>query len=112
MNDPTSTFGQSRRRGAVATKRGVMATATRRCTGVLALVLLFLTIGIGGMPGHESGKRASLTLEAGLFDHGLALPTLGEPASANTLAGANQELVDECGCYEGALSTRARHKTH
>ena len=112
MNDPTSTFGQSRRRGAVAAKRGIMANATRRCTRVLALVLLFLTIGIGGMPGHESETRASLTLEPGFFDHGLALPTVGESASASTLASPNQELVDECGCYEVALSTRARHKTH
>jgi hypothetical protein len=40
------------------------------------------------------------------------LRTLGNPAEADTLADADQEPIDKCGCYKGKLSTRVRHKTH
>jgi len=89
-----------------------MMTTARRCAYVTALILVFLIIGVGGVPSSETRAQESLTLEHGLFVHGFTLPTVGEPASANTLARSNQELVDECGCYEGVLFTRARHKTH
>jgi hypothetical protein len=98
MNDPTSVLGQSRR-GAVAAKRGVMAKATSCC----ALVLFFLTIGVGGTPGHESEARASLFAR---FEHELASQLMVDHAWADTSADAERDR------YEGTLSTRARNKTH
>jgi hypothetical protein len=112
MNKPTSVLGQARRRISPAGKRGEMVTIARRCVRALALILVFLVIGVGGMPSSETRAQGSLTLEPGLFVHGLTLPTVGKSASADTLAGADQKLMDECGGCEGVLWTRARHKTH
>ncbi len=109
MNNPTSVAEQAQRRTDAAGKRGGMMTTARRCAYVMALILMLL---VGGVPRNEARAQESLTLEPGLFVHGLTLPTMGKPASADTLAGADQELVDECSSYEGVLSTRARHKTH
>ena len=111
MNDPTPVAEQVQRRISAAGKRGGMMTTIRRCACATALILLFLVMGVGGVS-SETRARESLTLEPGLFDHGLTLPTVGEPASANTLAGVDKEQVDECDCYEGMLFTRARYKTH
>jgi hypothetical protein len=111
MNDPNLVAEQVQRRISAAGKRGGMMTTIRRCACVTALILLFLVLGVGGVS-SETRAQESLTLEPGLFDHGLTLPTVGEPASANTLAGVDQELVDECDCYEGMLFTTARYKTH
>ena len=111
MNEPTFVAEQVQRRIGAAGKRGGMLTTIRRCAYVTALILLFLVLGVGGVS-SETSAQESLTLEPGLFDHALTLPTVGEPASANTLAGADQDLVDECDCYKGMLSTRARHETH
>jgi hypothetical protein len=112
MNDPTSVAEQAQRRTDAAGKLRGMMTTTRRCACVTALILVFLVIGVSGMPSSETRVQESLTLEPGLFVHGLKLPTVGKSASADTLAGADQKLMDECGGFEGALSTRARHKTH
>ena len=95
MNDPTSILERARRRSNTTGKEGVMATTTRRCACVLALVLLFLTVGVESTPGRETGAQ------------GFTLQTTSKPARADTLAGADPELVDE-----GTLSTRTRHKTH
>jgi hypothetical protein len=111
MNDAPSVAEQVQRRISAAGKRGGMMTTIRRCACATALILLFLVMGVGGVS-SETRARESLTLEPGLFDHGLTLPTVGESASANTLAGVDQEQVDECDCYEGVLFTRARYKTH
>ena len=111
MNDPTLITEQVNRRISAAGKRGGMMTTTRRCACVTALTLLFLVLGFGGVR-SETRAQESLTLEPGIFDHGLTLPTVGEPASANTLAGVDQKLVDECDCYGGMVSTRARYETH
>src|SRR5919206_2314855 len=104
MNDPNLVAEQVQRRTSAAGKLGGMMTTIRRCACVAALILLFLVLGVGGVS-SETRAQESLTLEPGLFDHGLTLPTVGEPASANTLAGVDQELVDECDCYEGMLFT-------
>jgi hypothetical protein len=98
MNDPTSILGQVRRQGEGARKGGVAAATARRGACVLALILLFLTV--GGVPGRETGAQ------------GFALQATSKPARADTLAGANQDLVDDDAYYEGQLSTRTRHKTH
>jgi hypothetical protein len=100
MNDPTPILERARRRSNTTGKASVMATTTRRCACVLALVLLFLTVGVGSTPSRESGGR------------GFTLQTTSNPAWADTLADADSDRADECGYYEGALSTRARFKTH
>ncbi len=110
MNDPNSVLDQARQRGDVAGGRGVMATAARRCACVLAFVLLFLSIGVGGLPPHGTGAAGSLPLGRVLAEHGLALQIMGDRASAETLTDADQ--ADKCGCDGGTLSTRARFKTH
>jgi hypothetical protein len=112
MNDPTSVAEQAKRRTDAAGKLRGMMTTTRRCACVTALILVFLVTGVGGMPSSETRVQESLTLEPGLFVHGLTLPTLSKSASADTLAGADQELMNECGAFECVLLTRARHKTH
>lgn len=100
MNDPTSVAEQAQRRTDAAGKLRGMMTTTRRCACVTALILVFLVIGVGGMPSSETRVQESLTVEPGHFVHGLTLPTFVKSASADTLAGAEQ------------ISTRARHKTH
>lgn len=89
MNDPTSILGHLRQQGGA--RKGTAATA-RRGACVLALVLLFLTV--GSVPGRETGSQ------------GFALQATSKPARADTLA--DQELVDG----GELLSTRTRHKTH
>jgi hypothetical protein len=95
MNDPNSVAEQARRRPDAARKRGGMMTTARRCAYVTALILVFLVMGVGGEARAQE------------------LPTVERATSADTLARADQELVDECGCYEGKFSTSLiRHKTH
>ena len=96
MNDPTSILGHLRQQGGGA-RKGTAATA-RRGACVLALVLLFLTV--GSVPGRETGSQ------------GFALQATSKPAQADTVAGASQDVADGNDPYEGLLSTRTRHKTH
>jgi hypothetical protein len=70
-----------------------MMATQRRCACVLALVLLFLTAGVGGMPNLGTGAQ------------GIELRMASKPAQAETLA-------NEGGYSERSLSTRTRHKTH
>jgi hypothetical protein len=113
MNKPTSVLGQARRRIGAAGMRGGMATMTRRCVCALALVLLFVAAGAGSMPNSVTRAQESLPLDPILLDYGHTLRTMGNPAKADTLADADQDLIDECGCYKGTFSTRLiRHKTH
>ena len=70
-----------------------MTTTTRRGACVLALVLLFLTTGIGILPTPGTGEQdPELRLES-------------KPAQAETPSG-------EGDYSEGSLSVRTRHKTH
>jgi hypothetical protein len=112
MNKPTSVLGQARRRIGPAGKRGGMVTITRRCVCALALVLLFVAAGAGSMPNSVTRAQESLPQDPILLDFGHMLRTTGNPAEADTLADADQEPIDECGCYKGTHSTRVRHKTH
>jgi hypothetical protein len=112
MNKPTSVLGQARRRIGAAGKRGGMVTITRRCVCALALVLLFVATGAGSVPNSVTRAQESLPLDPILLDYGHMLRTMGNPAEADTLADADQESTDECGCYKGTHSTRVRHKTH
>ena len=68
-----------------------MTTTAKRCACVLALVLLFLTTGGGGMPN--------------LGAQGIELRMTGKPARAET-------LTDKGGYSEELLSVSTRHKTH
>ena len=95
MNGPTSILGQVPKQGGGARKEGLAAATARRSAGVVALMLLFLTVGIGSVPDRDTG--------AGEF----TLQATTKPAQADTLAGTDQDLVDE-----DLLSTRTRHKTH
>ena len=79
------------------TTRERTATTTRRFACVLALVLLFSTIGVGSMPDLGSGAQ------------GFARKVEARPAQADTPAG---EVVDGNGYRENLLSTMTRHKTH
>jgi hypothetical protein len=88
-----------------------MVTITRRCVCALALVLLFVAAGAGSMPNSVTRAQESLPLDP-ILDYGHVLRTMGNPAEADTLADADQEPIDECGCYKGKISTRVRHKTH
>jgi hypothetical protein len=90
-----------------------MVTMTRRCVCALALVLLFVAAGAGSLPNSVTRAQESVPLDPILLDYGHMLRTMGNPAEADTLADADQELIDECACYKGKLSTRLiRHKTH
>ena len=85
---------------------------TRRCVCALALVLLFVAAGAGSLPNSVTRAQESLPLDPIFLDYGHTLRTMGNPAEADTLADADQEPIDECGCYKGKISTRVRHKTH
>ena len=97
MNNPTSILEQAQRRIGAAGKWGAMVTTTRRCVCALALMLLFLAVGVGSALSGEARTQESLPLVPNLFDYGLTLQTMGNPAWADTLTGADQ---------------RARFKTH
>jgi hypothetical protein len=71
------------------------AATTRRFACVLALVLLFSSIGVG----RDLGTGAQ----------GFASQVTVSRAQADTPAG---ELVDGDGYHENLLSTMTRHKTH
>jgi hypothetical protein len=73
------------------------ATTTRRFACVLALVLLFSTLGIGSMPDPGNGAQ------------GFVLRDAARAAHADTSTG---EMVDGNGYRENLLSTMTRHKTH
>ena len=73
------------------------AATTRRFACVLALVLIFTTLGVGSKPVFGTGER------------GLALQVAARPAQADTPTG---EMVDGKGYRENQLSTMTRHKTH
>jgi hypothetical protein len=70
-----------------------VTTTAERCACVLALVLLFLTTGVGSMPNPVTGAQ------------GIELRVAGKPAQAETLA-------NEGGYSEELVSVRTRHKTH
>jgi hypothetical protein len=112
MNKPTSVLRQARRRIGAARKRGGMVTVMRRCVCALALVLLFVAAGAGSVPNSVTRAQESLPLDPVLLDYGHMLRTMGNPAEADTLVVADQEPINECGCYKGTLSTTMRHKTH
>jgi hypothetical protein len=113
MYKPTSVLGQARRRIGAAGMRGGMVTMTRRCVCALALVLLFVAAGASSTPNSVTRAQESLPLDPIPLDYGHMLRTMGNPAEADTLADADQERIDECGCYKGTFSTRLiRHKTH
>jgi hypothetical protein len=69
------------------------ATTARRFACVLALVLLFSTLGVASVPVPRTGAE------------GVA----PRPAQADTPDG---ETVDGNGYHENLLSTMTRHKTH
>jgi hypothetical protein len=113
MNKPTSVLRQARQRIGAAGKRDGMVTITRRCVCALALVLLFVAALAGSLPNSVTRAQESLHLDPIFLDYGHMLRTMGNPAEADTLTDADQELIDECGCYKGTFSTRLiRHKTH
>jgi hypothetical protein len=93
MTDPTSILEQTRRRGVVKEGRNAVTTATRRGACVLALVLLFLTTGVGSMPNLVTGSQ------------GLEFQAASKPAQAET-------LTNRGNYSEGLLSASTRHKTH
>ncbi len=112
MNDPTSVLGRAQQRISAARKPRAAATTTRRCAYMLVLSLLFLTVGAGGVADCETAAQEAAPLKLIPLDYGLRLETSVDPASADTLSDAEQEQIRESGSYEGALSTRARFKTH
>jgi hypothetical protein len=59
MNDPTSVAEQAQRRTDAAGKLRGMMTTTRRCACVTALILVFVVIGVGGMPSSETRVQVS-----------------------------------------------------
>ena len=73
------------------------AATTRRFACVLALVLLFSTLGVGSKPVLGTGGQE------------FALQVAARPAHADTPTG---EMVDGKGYRENQLSTMTRHKTH
>ena len=75
----------------------VRAATTRRFACVLALVLLFSTLGVGSKPVFGTGAQ------------GFALQAAARPTQADTTTG---EMVDGNGYHENRLSTMTRHKTH
>ena len=112
MNDLTPVLGQAQQRIGAARKPRAAVTATRRCACMLVLMLLFLTVGAGGVADYETAAQEAAPLKLIPLDYGLRLETSVDPASADTLSDADQEQIQESGSYEGALSTKARFKTH
>ena len=89
-----------------------MVTAMRRCACMLALVVLFLAVGVGGVPEYGTAPQEAAPLKLFPLDYEWTLEAGVAPATADTLSDADQEQIQESGSYEGALSTRARFKTH
>jgi hypothetical protein len=112
MCTPTSILEQAQRRIGAPGKWGAMLATTRRCVCVLALMIMFLAVGVGSVPSREAGALRSLPLDPILFGYGLTAQTGGNAAWADTLADADQGRMEACGCFDGVLSTRARFKTH
>jgi len=73
------------------------AATTRRFAFVLALVLLFSTLGVGSKPVFGTGAQE------------FALQVAPRPAQADTPTG---EMTDGKDYRENQLSTMTRHKTH
>jgi hypothetical protein len=103
MNEPIAILELAHRRIGAAGWRGAIVTTMRRCVCVLAMVLLFLATGVGSMPSSETPI---------LYNHGLKLQALGNPARADTLAGSDQERRDKYDSNDGVFSTQARFKAH
>ncbi len=108
MDDPSPVLGLAQHRMGAARKERTMVTAMRRCACMLVLVLLFLAVGVGGVPEYGTAPQQAAPLELFPLDYGWTLEAGVDPASADTLSDADQETDS----YEGRLSTRARFKTH
>jgi len=65
MNNPTSILGKT-------------VNITERCVCVLALVLLFLAVGVGGMPSRDARTQESSPLGPVLFNNGLTPQTMAD----------------------------------
>ena len=85
-----------------------MVTAMRRCACISVLVLLFLAVGVGGVPEYGTAPQEAAPLKLFPLNYGWTLEAGVDPASADTLSDAAQESAS----HEGMLSTRARFKTH
>jgi hypothetical protein len=108
MDDPTPVLGRTQHRIGAARKERAMVTAMRRCACMLALVLLFLAAGVGGVPEYGIAPEEAAPLKLFPLDYGWTLEAGVAPASADTLSDANQEP----GSYEGTLERPRRFKTH
>jgi|SRR5215208_1853737 hypothetical protein len=108
MDDPTRVLGRTQHRIGAARKERAVVTAMRRYACMLVLILLFLAVGVGGVPDYGTAPQEAASLKLFPLDHGWTLEAGVDPASADTLSDADQETDS----YEGRLSTRARFKTH
>ena len=107
MDDPTSVLGRAQHRIGATRKARAVVSAIRHCACMLVLVLLFLTVGVGGVPDYGTAPQ-----EPAPLDYGWTLEASVDPASADTLSDADLEQIQKSSSYEGRLSTRARFKTH
>lgn len=112
MDDPTSVLGRTQPRIGAARKERAVVSAIRRCACMLVLVLLFLTVGVGGVPDYGTAPQEAAPLKLLPLDYGLTLEASVDRASADTLSAADQEQIQESDSFGGRLSTRARFKTH
>jgi hypothetical protein len=108
MDDPTPVLGRAQHRLGTARKERAVVTAMRRCACMSVLILLFLAVGVGGVPDYGTAPQEAAPLELFPLDYGWTLEAGVDPASADTLSYADQESDP----YDGRFSTRARFKTH
>ena len=112
MDDPTSVLGRTQHRIGDARRERAVVTTMRRYACMLVLVLLLLTVGVGGVPDYGAASQAAAPLKPVPLEYGWTLEASVDPASANKLSAANQKLIQKSASSEGRLSTRARFKTH
>jgi hypothetical protein len=100
MNNPTSILGQAQRRIGAAGKGGAMVRKVRgRILWVLALLLLFLTVGVGGR-----SDRDSSTAEARVAPTGIIAPITARLSRDPNPDRWNEDMAQ--------MISRARFKAH
>jgi hypothetical protein len=107
MNNPTSILGKT-------------VNITIRCVCVSALVLLFLAVGVSGMPGRDARTQESPPMDSVLVNNGPALHTMADPdTSTAEVKGATTETpathspsADRWNKDEVRVILIARFKTH
>jgi hypothetical protein len=100
MNNPTSSLERAQRRiGAAGTGVGMMRRVRGEIVCVLALILLFLTVGVGA-----GSNRDISTQEATVAPTGIVAPTTATLSADPNSDEGNEDVAQ--------VTSRARFKAH